>query len=105
MTNRREEKDLSASDLNTLRVMFRDVRCVIVDEVSATFSDLLGQADRRVREIKPSLMTEPFGGFDVIMCRDSSLRYVPVRFTNGRVAAVVFTTQMCSRDTICLTSV
>ncbi|KAK8759419.1 hypothetical protein V5799_002948, partial [Amblyomma americanum] len=75
MTSGRDEKGLSASDLNTFRILFRGVRCIIIDEVSMLSSDLLRQVDRRLREIRPDRMTDPFGGFDVILCGD--MRQLP----------------------------
>ncbi|KAH7933362.1 hypothetical protein HPB49_011889 [Dermacentor silvarum] len=75
MTNRREVRGLSSSDLNMFRMLFRDVKCIIVDEVSMQSSDLLKQVEMRLREIRASKMTEPFGGFDVIFCGD--LRELP----------------------------
>ncbi|XP_075749325.1 uncharacterized protein LOC142814451 [Rhipicephalus microplus] len=75
MTNRREERGLTPSDLNTFRMLFRDVKCIIVDEVSMLSLDLLRQVDLRLRKIKASKMTEPFRGFDVISCAD--LRQLP----------------------------
>ncbi|KAH6940205.1 hypothetical protein HPB50_026327 [Hyalomma asiaticum] len=75
MTNRREDKGLSSSDLNTFRVVFRDMRCVAVDEVSMLSFGRLIQVDIRLREIRPSRMTEPFGRFHVIFCGD--LRQLP----------------------------
>ncbi|KAH7981673.1 hypothetical protein HPB52_000678 [Rhipicephalus sanguineus] len=75
MTNRREERGRASSDLNTFRMLFRDVKCIIVDEVSMLSSDLLRQVDLRLREIRASKMTETFGGFDVIFCGD--LRQLP----------------------------
>nr|XP_037276845.1 ATP-dependent DNA helicase PIF1-like [Rhipicephalus microplus] len=74
MTNRREEWGLTSSDLNTFRMLFRDMKCIIVDEVSMLSSDLLRHMD--LREIRASKMTEPFGGFDVIFCGD--LRQLPL---------------------------
>ncbi|KAK8777362.1 hypothetical protein V5799_029293 [Amblyomma americanum] len=75
MTSGREDKGLSASDLNTFRTLFRGVRCIIIDEVSMLSSDLLRQVDRRLRKIRPDRMLEPFGGFDIILCGD--MRQLP----------------------------
>ncbi|KAH7953264.1 hypothetical protein HPB49_006681 [Dermacentor silvarum] len=74
MTNRREDRELSSSDLNTLRMLFRDVKYIIVGEKSMLSSDLLRQVDMRLREIRDS-MTESLEGFDVIFCED--LRQLP----------------------------
>ncbi|KAK8759627.1 hypothetical protein V5799_002740 [Amblyomma americanum] len=67
MSNTREDKGLSAADLNTFRTLFKGVRCVIIDEGSMLSSDLLRQVDRRLRQIRADRMREPFGAFDVIL--------------------------------------
>ncbi|KAH9372531.1 hypothetical protein HPB48_016836 [Haemaphysalis longicornis] len=75
MTNKRENRGLSSVGLNTFRMLFRDVKRTIVDEVSMLSSDLLRQMDMRFREIRASKMTDPFEGFGVIFCGD--LRQLP----------------------------
>ncbi|XP_037568189.2 uncharacterized protein LOC119449071 [Dermacentor silvarum] len=65
---------LSPSDLNTFRVAFRRVKCVIIDEVSMISADQLRAVDCRLRQITQRL-NEPFGGLDVILCGD--LRQLP----------------------------
>ncbi|XP_077528146.1 uncharacterized protein LOC144139758 [Haemaphysalis longicornis] len=65
---------LRPSDLNTFRVAFRRVKCVIVDEVSMMSADQLRAVDCRLRQITQRL-NDPFGGLDVILCGD--LRQLP----------------------------
>lgn len=65
---------LGASELNTFRVAFRNVKCVIIDEVSMMSSDQLSAVDWRLRQITENV-DQPFGGLDVILCGD--LRQLP----------------------------
>lgn len=65
---------LGPSDLNTFRVAFRRVKCVIIDEFSMMSADQLRAVDCRLRQITRRL-NEPFGGLDVILCGD--LRQLP----------------------------
>ncbi|XP_077560787.1 ATP-dependent DNA helicase PIF7-like [Haemaphysalis longicornis] len=65
---------LSHSELNTFRVAFRRVRCVVVDEVSMMSADQLRDVDSRLRQIM-QCCNVPFGGLDVIPCGD--LRQLP----------------------------
>ncbi|KAL3181447.1 hypothetical protein MRX96_036922 [Rhipicephalus microplus] len=51
-------------------MLFRDVKCINVDEVSRLLSDLLRQVDLHLTEIRASKMTEQFGGFDLVFCED-----------------------------------
>ncbi|XP_037576390.1 ATP-dependent DNA helicase PIF1-like [Dermacentor silvarum] len=65
---------LGDSELNTFRVAFRNVKCVIVDEVSMLSSDNLNATDVRLKQITQRL-DEPFGALDIVMCGD--LRQLP----------------------------
>lgn len=99
MTNKREDRGLSSSNMNAFRMLFRDVKCIIVDEVSMLSLDLFRQVDMHLREIRASKMTEPFGGFDVIFCRD--LRQLsPVRasevYKRPRSGGSVYNTSVLS---------
>ncbi|XP_049271912.1 ATP-dependent DNA helicase PIF1-like [Rhipicephalus sanguineus] len=60
---------LSPSDLNTFRVPFRRVKCVIIDEVSMMSADQLRAVDCRLRQIT-QCVNELFGGLDVILSGD-----------------------------------
>nr|XP_037278210.1 ATP-dependent DNA helicase PIF1-like [Rhipicephalus microplus] len=74
LTRNKKDLGLGDSELNTLRVAFRYVKCIIVDEVSMLSSDNLNAIDCRLKQITQKL-DEPFGGLDVIMCGD--LRQLP----------------------------
>lgn len=65
---------LSDGELHTFRVAFRNVKCVVVEEVSMLSSDNLSTIDLRLKQITQRL-DKPFGGLDVIMCGD--LRQLP----------------------------
>nr|XP_037275732.1 ATP-dependent DNA helicase PIF1-like [Rhipicephalus microplus] len=74
LTRNKKDLGLGDSELNTFRVAFRYVKCIIVDEVSMLSSDNLNAIDCRLKQITQKL-DEPFGGLDVIMCGD--LRQLP----------------------------
>ncbi|XP_065305470.1 uncharacterized protein [Dermacentor albipictus] len=97
MSAGREDRSLSAADLNTFRTLFKGVRCIIIDEVSMLSSDLLRQVDRRLRQIRADRMREPFGGFDVILCGDMR-QLPPVRasevYKRPRASGAVFSTDV-----------
>ncbi|XP_075553763.1 uncharacterized protein LOC142586404 [Dermacentor variabilis] len=103
MSNTREDKGLSAADLNTFRTLFKGVRCVIIDEVSMLSSDLLRQVDRRLRQIRADRMREPFGAFDVILCGDMR-QLPPVRasevYKRPKSNAAVFSTEVMAWHTL-----
>ncbi|XP_040078914.1 uncharacterized protein LOC120850477 [Ixodes scapularis] len=65
---------LRDNELNTFRYAFRNVRCVIIDEVSMMSADILQKVDSRLRIITCKYL-EPFGGLDIILCGD--LRQLP----------------------------
>ncbi|XP_042150314.1 uncharacterized protein LOC120844489 [Ixodes scapularis] len=60
---------LRDNELNTFRYAFRNVRCVIIDEVSMMSADILQRVDSRLRIITCKYL-EPFGGLDIILCGD-----------------------------------
>nr|XP_037273302.1 ATP-dependent DNA helicase PIF1-like [Rhipicephalus microplus] len=74
LTRNKKDLGLGDSELNTFRVAFRYVKCIIVDEVSMLSSDNLNTIDCRLKQITQKL-DEPFGGLDVLMCGD--LRQLP----------------------------
>ncbi|XP_029841292.2 ATP-dependent DNA helicase RRM3-like [Ixodes scapularis] len=57
---------LNPNELNTFRVAFQRVKCVITDEGSMMSADQLRAVDCRLRQITNRLQ-EPFGGLDVIL--------------------------------------
>ncbi|KAK8772607.1 hypothetical protein V5799_024150 [Amblyomma americanum] len=103
MSNTREDKGLSAADLNTFRTLLKGVRCVIIDEVSMLSSDLLRQVDRRLRQIRADRMREPFGAFDVILCGDMR-QLPPVRasevYKRPKSNGAVFSTEVMAWHTL-----
>lgn len=50
-TGPNKDGGLSASELNTFRVAFRNVKCMIIDEVSMMSADNLNTVDCRLRQI------------------------------------------------------
>ncbi|KAH7986222.1 hypothetical protein HPB49_026072 [Dermacentor silvarum] len=85
------DKRLSSSDLNTFRAAFKNIKCIIIDEVSIS----LVMIDSRLRNISMRL-DEPFGDYDIILCRD--LRQLPpvqapVVYSRSRLSYAFFTTQ------------
>lgn len=60
---------LSDSDLNTYRMVFRNVKCVSINEVSMLSADMFARVDERLRQITCKY-NELFGGPDLIMCGD-----------------------------------
>ncbi|XP_065304810.2 uncharacterized protein [Dermacentor albipictus] len=74
VSGKNPDRGLSSSDANSFRCIFKDVKCVIIDEISMMSADTLVLIDRRLRTISLKY-TEPFGGFDVILCGD--LRQLP----------------------------
>lgn len=69
LTRNKKGVALSDGELHTFRVAFRNVKCVVVDEVSMLSSDNLSAIDLRLKQITQRL-DEPFGGLDVVMCGD-----------------------------------
>ncbi|XP_040064100.2 ATP-dependent DNA helicase PIF1-like [Ixodes scapularis] len=68
---------LRDNELNTFRYALRNVRCVIIDEVSMMSTDILQRVDSRLRIITCKYL-EPFGGLDIILCGDLR-QLLPVR--------------------------
>ncbi|XP_077560592.1 uncharacterized protein LOC144175385 [Haemaphysalis longicornis] len=66
-SNANSDGGLNPSELNTFRVAFRCVKCVITDEVSMLSVDQLNAADSRLRQITHRL-AQPFGVLDMILC-------------------------------------
>ncbi|XP_037505577.1 uncharacterized protein LOC119381899 [Rhipicephalus sanguineus] len=74
ISGKNPDRGLSSSDANSFRCVFRDIKCIIIDEISMMSADTLVMIDHRLRTISLKY-AEPFGGFDVIMCGD--LRQLP----------------------------
>ncbi|XP_077537575.1 uncharacterized protein LOC144149774 [Haemaphysalis longicornis] len=72
--SRTNDGGLRDSELNTFRMAFRNVRCVIIDEISMMSADQLDAVDMRLRHVTQKY-NEPFGGVDMILCGD--LRQLP----------------------------
>ncbi|KAH7951783.1 hypothetical protein HPB52_012944 [Rhipicephalus sanguineus] len=74
LTRNKKDLGLGDSELNTSRVAFRYVKCIIVDVVSMLSSDNLNTIDCRLKQVT-QMLDEPFGDLDDIMCGD--LRQLP----------------------------
>lgn len=74
ITMKKDDGGLRHSDLNTYRCVFRDVKAILVDEVSMMGSEVLVKMNDRLRQITQNFH-EPYGGLDVYMCGD--LRQLP----------------------------
>ncbi|XP_077557686.1 uncharacterized protein LOC144172967 [Haemaphysalis longicornis] len=74
--SRRRTNDggLRDSELNTFRIAFRNVRCVIIDEISMMSADQLDAINVRLQHVTQKY-NEPFGGVDMTLCGD--LRQLP----------------------------
>lgn len=69
LTTSRQKKQLSYEVLQTYRHMLRNVKCVIIDEISMCSSALFHQVNSRLQEIAGEFTTT-FGGLDLIACGD-----------------------------------
>ena len=58
------------------RLLFRDLKCVVIDEISMVSADLLYNLDLRLREI--TMRDIPFGGLSVFVFGDLSKSQVEV---------------------------
>ena len=52
------------------RALFKNLRCIIIDEISMVSADLFYNLDLRLREIKPEKGDRPFGGVSVFVFGD-----------------------------------
>merc|ERR1712016_416057 len=58
------------------RALFKNLKCIIIDEISMVSADLFYNLDLRLREIKPEKGDRPFGGVSVfVVC--AAARYFP----------------------------
>jgi len=65
ITQLRTADPIAHGTLQSFRRLFRDVNCVIVDEVSMVSNDLMNQVNHRSQEIT-GVMDQYFGGMDTI---------------------------------------
>ncbi|XP_077548044.1 ATP-dependent DNA helicase PIF1-like [Haemaphysalis longicornis] len=65
--SRTNDGGLRESELNTLTMAFRNLRCVIIDETSMMTAYQLDAIDMRLRHVT-QMYNEPFGGVDMILC-------------------------------------
>lgn len=62
-------KRLREKELNTFRMAFKHVPCVIIDDISTMSSDQLNAIDIRLGQLTEKYC-EPFRGFDMTLCGD-----------------------------------
>jgi hypothetical protein len=92
-------KPLSADKLRKLRAKFRNVRLLIIDEISMVPVDLLGHVNHRLQVImeKPNIL---FGGLVVVMMGD--FRQLPP--VGSHNLAVFVTNMACAGDAVAAAS-
>ena len=63
-------ENLSGSHLNSLQMSLADVRLLVIDEYSFLSIPLFVALDRQLRKIFPAKADKPFGGMNIVLCRD-----------------------------------
>lgn len=81
LTMKKDDGGLRHSDLNTYQCAFRDVKAILVGEVSVMGSEVLPKVDNRLHQITQNFR-KPFGGLDVYMCGNLH-QLPPIKATEG----------------------
>lgn len=69
ITQSRRMGSIARETLQSLRQLFKNVKCIIIDEVSMIGNDILHKVNQRLQEITGHL-DENFGGIHIIFCGD-----------------------------------